>query len=75
MVPEFVDRICGSRWQSAQPTGSKWVRALPGRKAASRTSPSPVLEMFTCGWYDGVVRGAELPEREDVKQGGKTNVD
>ena len=35
----------------------------------------PVLEMFTCGWYDGVVREAELPEREDVKQGGKTNVD
>ena len=37
MVPEFVDRTRGSNRLSALPTGSKWNRALPGRKAASRT--------------------------------------
>ncbi len=30
VVPEFVDRTRGSKWQSALPTGSKWNRALPG---------------------------------------------
>ena len=31
MVPEFVNRTGGSKWQSALPTGgSKWNRALPG---------------------------------------------
>ena len=29
MLPEFVDRIGGSRWLSALPTGSKWLSALP----------------------------------------------
>ena len=29
MVPEFVDRTGGSKWQSALPTGSKWQSALP----------------------------------------------
>ena len=32
MLPEFVDRMRGSKWQSALPTGSKWNRALPGSK-------------------------------------------
>ena len=32
MVPEFVERTGGSKWQSALPTGSKWNRALPGSK-------------------------------------------
>ena len=32
MVPEFVDRIGGSRWLSALPTGgSQWVQAQPAR--------------------------------------------
>ena len=30
MLPEFVDRMRGSNRQSAQPTGSRWNRALPG---------------------------------------------
>ncbi len=34
MVPEFVDRTCGSKWLSALPTGSKWSRALPGQKGS-----------------------------------------
>ena len=29
MVPEFVDRTRGSKWQSALPTGSKCVQAQP----------------------------------------------
>ena len=32
MLHEFVDRMRGSKWQSALPTGSKWNRALPGSK-------------------------------------------
>ena len=28
MVPEFVERIRGSRWLSALPTGSKWQSTL-----------------------------------------------
>ena len=35
MAPEFVDRMRGSKWQSALPTGSKWNRALPDRKDGS----------------------------------------
>ena len=31
MVPEFVARTRGSKWQSALPTGSKWVQAQPAR--------------------------------------------
>ena len=31
MVPEFVDRIRGSKWVSALPTGSRQNRALPGQ--------------------------------------------
>ena len=27
--PTVVERIRGSKWQSALPTGSRWVRALP----------------------------------------------
>ena len=30
MVPEFVERTGGSKWQSALPTGSNRNRALPG---------------------------------------------
>ena len=30
MVSEFVDRTGGSKGLSALPTGSKWLRALPG---------------------------------------------
>ncbi len=29
MVPEFVNRTGGSNRQSALPTGSKWLSALP----------------------------------------------
>ena len=41
MVPEFVDRTGGSEWLSALPTGSKWVRALPGQKG--RLSNVPLM--------------------------------
>ena len=30
MVPEFVERIRGSRWNRALPGGGQWNRALPG---------------------------------------------
>ena len=29
MVPDFVTRTGGSKWQSALPTGSEWESALP----------------------------------------------
>ena len=32
MVPEFVDRTGGSKWQSALPTGSRRVQAQPARR-------------------------------------------
>ena len=52
MVPEFVDRMRGNRWQSAlptggsnrmqaQPAGSRWNRALPGGGAASQSAGNP----------------------------------
>ena len=48
MVPEFVERIGGSKWQSALPTGSKRNRALPGAQtsvgvwgSAKRSGASP----------------------------------
>ena len=47
MLPEVVDRIRGSKWQSAlptgskcvqaQPAGSKWVSALPTGSFVNRT--------------------------------------
>ena len=33
MVPEFVARTRGSKWQSALPTGSNRVQAQPARSA------------------------------------------
>ena len=33
MALRVVDRMRGSRWQSALPTGSKWVQAQPAGNA------------------------------------------
>ena len=57
MVPEFVDRMRGNRWQSAlptggsnrmqaQPAGSRWNRALPGGGAR------PSIRRESCGFGD-----------------------
>ena len=32
MLPEFVARTGGSKWNRALPGGSKWVQALPARR-------------------------------------------
>ena len=40
MLPEFVDRIGGSRWVSALPTGSKWVQAQPARRKQVGVGPA-----------------------------------
>ena len=50
MVPGFVTRTGGSRWQSALPAGSRWGQALPawtnfggglGEREAKRSLPQP----------------------------------
>ena len=33
MAAKVVDRMRGSKWQSALPTGSRWLRAQPGGSA------------------------------------------
>ena len=42
MLPEFVDRIGGSRWVSALPTGSKWLSALPTGSRWVQAQPARV---------------------------------
>ena len=39
MVPEFVERIRGSRWNRALPGGGQWNRALPGGSQWNRALP------------------------------------
>ena len=41
MLPGFVARTGGSKWQSALPTGSKWQSALPTGSKWLRALPGP----------------------------------
>ena len=40
MVPEFVDRMRGSKWMQALPAGSRWNRALPGGSKCVQAQPA-----------------------------------
>ena len=42
MVPEFVARTGGSKWQSALPTGSRWQSALPTGSKWVQAQPARV---------------------------------
>ena len=42
MVPEFVARTRGSKWNRALPGGSKWVQAQPAAAANGRRLSLPV---------------------------------
>ena len=54
MLPEFVDRIGGSRWVSALPTGSKWLSALPtgAFPVNPRRQRRPSIRKEACGFAD-----------------------
>ena len=63
MVPEFVFYpAAASGRRHRRPGGSKWNRALPGRKAASRTSPQVAKEWLPMTVRTVRVRIQELEE-------------